>query len=170
VSLWLPSDGEGIALASHSPLRIDPARLAARMAEPAIARDLAAVGIDSVEELLATFVAADEALSAWVGPVPVLTDDRPAIEYFFGYPNVRFRNAHLPELTDPLAPYLTGPVPDPEGLARARQQMQALREAEDAESDARWPEAIQHAEQALALEPEDPFLRYYVGQLRKSAD
>jgi spermidine synthase len=170
VSLWMPSTGDGIAVASHSPLRLDPARLAARMSDPVIAADLAAVGIDSVEELLATFVVADQALSDWVGPVPVLTDDRPAIEYFFGYPDIRYRNAHLPEIADPLTPWLAGPVPDPEGLARARQQMQALLRAEDAELDQRWPEALAQAELALSLEPDDQYLRYYVDQLRESMD
>jgi spermidine synthase len=82
VSLWLPSRMEGVAIASDEPLQIDRDVLARRMAEPAVAKDLAAIGLGSPEHLLATFVATDEALAAYLRDTPTLTDDRPRIEYY----------------------------------------------------------------------------------------
>lgn len=85
VSLWLPSRMEGVAIASDEPLKIDARELAARMSEPAVAEDLTAIGLRSPEDLLGTFVAADERLAAFVRDVPSLTDDRPALEYHNWY-------------------------------------------------------------------------------------
>jgi spermidine synthase len=166
VSLWMPNGGEGVVIAGHQPLRIDPVRIAARMAEPAVRADLAAVGVDSVEDLLAMFVAADEALAPWVGEVPSLTDDRPVIEYFLGYEDIQYRNALLEPALEPVERHLSGPVPSPERLRRARQQIALQWAAEDAVSDARWDDAVRLAEEALALEPSDAFLRYMAAQLR----
>ena len=40
-----------------------------------------------------TFVSGQERLGAYVGELPVITDDRPTIEYFMGHDDQRFRNA-----------------------------------------------------------------------------
>ena len=79
VSLWVPSRMEGVAIASDEPLQIDRDVLSARMSAPAVADDLTAIGLRSPEDLLATFVAADERLAAYVRDVPSLTDNRPRI-------------------------------------------------------------------------------------------
>jgi len=86
VSLWIPNRMEGIAIGSSEPLKIDVEILRERMQEPAIQHDLDAIGFDSPESILATFIAADEDLARWVGDVPDVTDDRPRIEYYNFYP------------------------------------------------------------------------------------
>lgn len=44
------------------------------------------MGLASPEELMELFFLDDTALRAWVGPGPVMTDDRPYIEYFLSLP------------------------------------------------------------------------------------
>ncbi|MEQ1501591.1 MAG: fused MFS/spermidine synthase, partial [Myxococcota bacterium] len=166
VSLWMPDGYEGVAIASRRPLSIDPDRLRARMVGP-VGDDLRAVGFDAPEDLLGTFVAADDALLAWLGDVPVLTDDQPVIEYFFGYDNVRFRNAHLDPR--PIEPWLSAPA-DPVALDRARTQTRALWASEDAVVDGRYPDAGRAITEALATEPSDRYLRYAAAQIRLWAD
>src|SRR5262249_15970645 len=94
VSLWIPCNYEGVAIASMEPLRIDPEVLRDRMADPAVRRDMGASGLGTVEQLLATFVTADAGLKDYVGGVPLVTDNQPRIEYFNFYPlgQVRFKN------------------------------------------------------------------------------
>ncbi len=169
VSLWLPNGGEGIALASHQPLRIDVDQLERALAEPALAADLAEVGIDRAEDLLATFVAADDVLEGWLGDVDVLTDDRPFIEYFALYEADRFRYASLDGHREPVERYVAGAV-DPARLDRARAQLDALWAAEDAQTDGLWDDAVRHAEEALAFEPDDRFLQFVAAQIRWRRD
>ncbi len=107
VSLWVPSRMEGVVIASDEPLKIDPGELAARMSEPAVAEDLTAIGLRSPEDILATFLAADEKLAAFVKDVPSLTDDRPRIEYYNWFPQDPIRVDDLKRLREPVEDYLT---------------------------------------------------------------
>lgn len=68
---------------------------------PSVADDLTAVGLRSPEDLLATFVAADETLAAYLGDTPTLTDDRPRLEYHNFYPFDPIRVEDLKRLRDP---------------------------------------------------------------------
>jgi hypothetical protein len=42
---------------------------------------LDAVGLSSVEAVRAQYTAGSDALRDWVGPGPILTDDRPLVEF-----------------------------------------------------------------------------------------
>src|SRR5207247_1448647 len=47
------------------------------------------LGVDRFDRLLATFVAGPDELRAFVGSGPLLTDDRPLVEYFLSVPRER---------------------------------------------------------------------------------
>jgi len=100
VSLWLPNRMEGVAIGSNKPLQIDREKLAVRMSVPKVADDLTAIGLRSPEHLLATFVAADEMLSAYLDGIPSVTDDRPRIEYYNIYPVKPIRMAELKQIRE----------------------------------------------------------------------
>lgn len=106
VSLWLPSRMEGVAIASDEPLEIDRETLAVRMSAPGVADDLAAIGLRSPEDILATFVAADEALAAFVRDTPTLTDDLPRLEYYNFYPPQPIRVKDVERLREPVERYM----------------------------------------------------------------
>lgn len=83
-SVWymntLPTDFL-IVIGSPGPLAIDLERLRERMQKPAVAADLAAVGLADPCRLLYTFLAADEDLDRYLGRGPLNTDDRPVLSY-----------------------------------------------------------------------------------------
>jgi spermidine synthase len=78
-TLWLAGD---LLVGSPSPLRLDLTRLEERLADPAAAASLAEVGFLKPQDVLAHFRADTEELGAYAGPGPILTDDRPLLEYF----------------------------------------------------------------------------------------
>ena len=160
VSLWLPDRMEGVAIASDAPLQIDRDTLARRMAEPAVAKDLTAIGISSPEHLLATFVAADETLAAFLGDAPSLTDDRPRIEYYNFYPMDPIRVADLKRLREPVERYLTiGPSEDRQ-LDEARKVVDGIWDEHEATVDGNTTAARLALSTALALEPNNQYLRF----------
>lgn len=80
-SLWTTEFHEMLLVGSMEPLPLNPARIAARFAEPKVKTALAEVGIASPAALLATWVTDRDGLARFSGPTPAVTDDRPVIEY-----------------------------------------------------------------------------------------
>jgi spermidine synthase len=78
-TLWLAGD---LLIGSPSPLQVSRAELARRLADPAARASLAEVGLLKPEDVLVQFRADADALHAYAGAGPVLTDDRPLLEYF----------------------------------------------------------------------------------------
>jgi spermidine synthase len=70
-----------IVIASRQPLAVVPAVLAQRLAEPAVAADLADVGITSATELLDFFMLGDQAVSQFTRHGRLNTDDHPRLEF-----------------------------------------------------------------------------------------
>src|SRR5262249_4676426 len=160
VSLWLPSRMEGVAIGSDQPLEIDRDILSRRMSEPAVAEDLAAIGLRSPEHLLATFVAADEALAAFVHDAPGLTDNRPRIEYYNWYPLEPIRVAELKRLREPVERYLSDRSSEGARLDMARHVVDAIWDEHEATADGDMPRARSVLGLALALEPNNAYLRF----------
>jgi spermidine synthase len=78
--LWLTQyDAE--LLGSNDPIVIDEERLAARMATPAVAADLAMVEMGSVDDFLSYFVAGDRGLREFARIGGVNTDDNLLLEF-----------------------------------------------------------------------------------------
>jgi spermidine synthase len=74
--------------------RIDPLRLRRsdferKLRDPGRALGLHDLNVESFDRLLAAFVAGPDELRAFVGPGPLLTDDRPLVEYFLSLPRDR---------------------------------------------------------------------------------
>jgi spermidine synthase len=83
VSLW--GDGS-LVVGSVAPLTLTPEAFARRMAEPGVRESLAPLGVADFASLQALHRADGPALRAFVGEGPVLTDDRPLVEYFLSLP------------------------------------------------------------------------------------
>ncbi|HUC69363.1 MAG TPA: fused MFS/spermidine synthase [Stellaceae bacterium] len=160
VSLWLPDRMEGVAIASDEPLRIDRDVLAKRMAEPAVAADLTQIGLRSPDDLLATFVAADERLAAYLDDTPSLTDDRPRIEYFNRYPVSPIRVADLKRLREPVELYFAAGAPEDGQLDTARRVVEAIWDEHEATATGDLAAARTALGTALKLEPDNMYLRY----------
>jgi spermidine synthase len=160
VSLWMPSRMEGVAIASDQPLRIDPAELRARMSKPPVAEDLVAIGLGSPEDLLATFVAADQTLADFVRDVPSLTDDRPRIEYYNWYPHDPIRVAELERLREPVERYFTDNSIAEARLDTARTVTNAIWNEHEAAADGDMRAARAALSAALRLEPGNPYVRF----------
>lgn len=82
-TLWQSGD---LIIGSNSPIVIDRARLQARFADPQVAAVLKEAGITSPNDFLGRFNATGEEVRAKIGPGPIITDDRPSIEYFRSLP------------------------------------------------------------------------------------
>jgi spermidine synthase len=82
-TLW----GEGqLMVGSTRPLRVDRAAFERKLEEPGTRAALEAIDITSFEALLALYVAGPHELRQFAGTGPVLTDDRPLIEYHRSLP------------------------------------------------------------------------------------
>ncbi|HEY1876822.1 MAG TPA: hypothetical protein VGG66_05105, partial [Rhizomicrobium sp.] len=160
VSLWLPSRMEGVAIASDEPLKIDPAELGVRMSEPMVADDLKETGLRRPEDLLATFVVADEKLSAFVRDVPSLTDDRPRIEYYNWYPLNSIRVDDLKRLREPVENYLTENSIDEARLGTARMVANAILDEHKATADGDLSAARAALSVAVKLEPGNSYVAF----------
>lgn len=95
-SLWTTELHEMLLVGSFEPMPLDLNTIARRFDAPAIRASLAEVGISSPAALLSTWIADREALAAFSGDAPPVTDDRPRIEYA---PWVR-RDAFAPVLVE----------------------------------------------------------------------
>ena len=82
-SLW--GDGS-LVVGSKAPLRHSGEAFAQRLAEPGVRDALAPLGVTSYETLQALRIAEGPALRAFVGEGPLLTDDRPLVEYYLSLP------------------------------------------------------------------------------------
>jgi spermidine synthase len=97
--LWLGQ--QMILIGSVEKLVIDFDTFAKRMAAPLLAKDLAEVDFTSPYDVLAGFFMADDALEAWLGGAPTITDDLPTIEYSKDmassnlYPEMRARQSSI---------------------------------------------------------------------------
>jgi predicted membrane-bound spermidine synthase len=165
VSFWMPTRYEGVALASREPLPIDLTLLNTRLGEPTVRADLAAYGLGKPEQLLATFLTADDGLTGYVGDVPPVTDDRPRIEYFNFYPLGRVYVSRLLARARAVEGYCAGPLPDAEDRKRSREVMEHIWYAYELERDRKFAAALKRIEKAQELDPENPYLKYRQGGL-----
>jgi spermidine synthase len=82
-TLWL--DGQ-LMVGALAPLTLAPALVDAKRARTETRTALDEVGLDSFETLASWYVAGPEALRRFVGDGPLLTDDRPLVEYHRSLP------------------------------------------------------------------------------------
>ena len=82
-SVWVNGS---LLIGSIRPLDIEEAELAERFAAAALQPSLAAAGFRDPESLLGHHVASSEDLRRFIGAGPILTDDRPLLEYYLSLP------------------------------------------------------------------------------------
>lgn len=75
---WL---GGGLLVGGHGPLTVSRAAFEAQQANETTRQALDSVGLDSFEKLLSWYSAGARSLQSFVGDGPVLSDDRPQVEY-----------------------------------------------------------------------------------------
>lgn len=85
-TLWR---GGSLMLGSREPLVLRRADYDWKMAIPGRRQALLELGYDTFEALTADYVAGPDEMRAFVGPGPLLTDDRPLTEYFLTLPRDR---------------------------------------------------------------------------------
>jgi spermidine synthase len=85
-TLW--ADGS-LLVGALEPLRLRPRDLAWKLQAPGRREMLAEIGITSFEKLTSLYRAGPGELRQYVGQGPVLTDDRPIVEYFLSLPRDR---------------------------------------------------------------------------------
>jgi len=83
VTLWLTAD---LVIGSRDPIELDLAETARRFDSPRARAALIQGGFGNPEDVAGAFVATREELEAFVGPGPILSDDRPFIEYYRSLP------------------------------------------------------------------------------------
>ena len=82
-TLW--ADGS-VMIASRRPFRLFRAEFDRKLADPVYREALASVGLRSFDDLTRLYTAGPNEMRAFVGDGPLLTDDRPAVEYFLSLP------------------------------------------------------------------------------------
>jgi spermidine synthase len=85
-TVW--ADGT-LLVGAVEPLRLRRDDFDRKLGVPDTARALRDLGVESFDRLLALFMAGPEDLRAFTGPGPLLTDDRPQVEYFLSLPRDR---------------------------------------------------------------------------------
>jgi spermidine synthase len=85
-TLWV--DG-GLMVGSVEPLVLRRSDLDWKLEVPGRREMLASLGVRSFEDLLGLYIAGPDELRAFVGEGPILTDDRPMVEYFLSLPRDR---------------------------------------------------------------------------------
>jgi spermidine synthase len=160
VSLWISNRMEGIAVGSQHPLQIDLEVWRRRMQEPAVREDLAAIGIETPEDLAATFLAADDVLAQFVGDAPVVSDNHPRIEYFNLYPLEALRYDVILESLEPVENYLIGAAPDSGALDDARVVAHSIWLEHEATVLGDAAAARKHVARGLEVQPGNRYLQY----------
>jgi spermidine synthase len=82
-TLW--ADGSLLVGTKHR-LRLDPGDFALKLEMPGFPEALQSIGINRFDDLVGLFRAGPDDLRRWVGDGPILTDDRPILEYFLSQP------------------------------------------------------------------------------------
>jgi len=77
----------GLLIGSKQPLQLNELDFNRKLQDRATREALGLIGINSFDDLLTMYRAGPEELQAHVGDGLVLTDDRPAMEYFLSLPD-----------------------------------------------------------------------------------
>lgn len=82
-TLW----GDGtLMVGSKRPLTLSRSRIEAMLANPEGRKMLALINVENFDHLVKMFRANPEAIRAYLGEGPILTDDKPSLEYFASLP------------------------------------------------------------------------------------
>jgi len=101
---------------SQEPLKLSPKSFRERLVSERLVRDLERLHLGTTEQMFSTYLMGREAMLAFAGDVPIVTDDRPLVE-FTGPKAVDMSTTAMNYLTvtahaEPVAPLLEGAVSD----------------------------------------------------------
>ena len=80
-TLWQGTPGNLVLVGSPSPETIDAGRFRQAFQDPDLAKALRDIGVEDELSLLGTFLRGPETLRAYASTAPIVTDDRPLLEY-----------------------------------------------------------------------------------------
>ena len=80
-TLWLIGDGDVLLVGSNAPLEPRLEHVGAGWERPAVAADLASVGVTGPFQVLSLFVAHGARLAQWAADAPIQSDNRAALEF-----------------------------------------------------------------------------------------
>ncbi len=83
VTMWVYG---ALIIGSNEPIDASQATIAARWDQRRLGEHLAGSGFDSPEAVRSLYSLGDAELRAWAGEGPIMTDDRPYVEYFLSLP------------------------------------------------------------------------------------
>lgn len=90
--------GGTLLVGTVEPLRVSRAAVERQLARPGTRDEVAVLGLTSYDALMAWYSAGPDELRTFVGPGPLLTDDRPRVEYYrslpVGEPAARLAELH----------------------------------------------------------------------------
>ena len=162
VTLWEPdAGGDYFLIGRQTPIEIDCRRMAARIEDDRVLRDLARVSAQDLSSLLACFVTDDEGLRGFAGHAAIHTDDNALLE--FSAPKGLYRNLaartdafdiqHLTPHRMSVLPLLTGA--DTTGIATAYEARRHAVLGRAYHEEGQLDEAISEYTRALAINPYD---------------
>ena len=164
-TLWTSEFHEMLLVGSADPIELDAARIEQRFNQDSVRSALQAVGVNSAEALLATWVSDREGLQSFAGQVPAVTDDRPRIEYA-AWVRPREISRVLPSLLNLRHPPVLVNI-SPEFRQRMNQESRNLMQfyraslhAYDGDRDA-WAREIR---ELLQVDSGNPYYRWFIGQ------
>jgi len=101
---------------SQEPLKLSPKSFRERLVSERLVHDLERLHLGATEQMFSTYLMGREAMLAFAGDVPIITDDRPLVE-FTGPKAVDMSTTAMNYLTvtahaEPVAPLLEGAVSD----------------------------------------------------------
>ena len=99
-TLWADA---GVMVGSLTPLKISRADVEWKLQVPQTGAALSAIGVRSFDDVQRLYASGDAKMREFVGEGPILTDDRPAIEYFLALPrrdvNLSSLHSEMGEIT-----------------------------------------------------------------------
>jgi spermidine synthase len=165
-----------LILASLQPIAIDPGTLAARLAAPAVAADLAEVGISTTAQMLDFFLLGDRAVAEFARAGTLNTDDHPTLEYLAPRSLQRKRSwvenfAALRRAREPLTAYLVNADAAWKArLGRWHAGTTFKLEGQSLELEGRAKEALDAYAEGVRLNSEDVLAQVRLERFRKALD
>jgi len=166
-SLWSTELHETLLVGSHEHIELDVQRITARLGQPQTSKALAAVGISSTAALIATWITNRDGLMRFAGDGPLVTDDRPRIEYATWLRSGEFARtfAHLqqfrsdPELRSADEKFTSS-------LTTEREQLDSFYRLGLSAYAGDRAQYVRDASRILQLASENPYYAWFVGPRR----
>lgn len=154
--LWIAQ--QMIIIGTEERIAIDFSRLAERMAQPKVAKDLVEVDFSSPYDVLAGFFMAEQEIDPWLAHAPSITDDLPTIEYSKDMANTNLYPEFRQRRGDILPYVIRGAGFDEAEYAKYARRFDLLLEAKGLYMDGDMAGAERAVRAAQEITPNDRYL------------